>query len=236
MKITIITPFPDIVESPIHESILKQAQKKTDLTFQIINPRDFAEDKHKVIDDYPYGGGFGMVLKPEPLFGAIEFALKEFNEKPKIIYPSPQGKLFNQEIAKKLATEKNFVFICGRYKGIDQRVIDTFVDEEISIGDYIISGGELASLVIIDAIVRLQPGVLNHIESAETDTFSEDLFDAPYYTRPEVFRNMKVPDVLLSGHHKKIEEWRLARRIEKTKRVRPDLYDRYCEKNKQNGG
>jgi tRNA (guanine37-N1)-methyltransferase len=236
MKIAVITAFPEIVRGPLHESILKQAQRKIDLVFEIINPRDFAHDKHKVLDDYPYGGGYGMVLKPEPLFEAIEFALKDFDSRPKIIYPSPQGKVFNQDLAKELAKHQNFIFLCGRYKGIDQRVIDTFVDEEISIGDYIISGGELASLVIIDAIVRLQPGVLNHIESAETDSFSNFLFDSPYYTRPEVYRGMKVPDVLLSGNHKKIEEWRLQKRIEKTKKVRPDLYQKYMEKEKRNGG
>lgn len=236
MKITIITAFPEIVNGPIHESILKQAQRKIDLVFEIINPRDFTHDKHKVLDDYPYGGGYGMVLKPEPLFEAIEFALKGYKNKPRIIYPSPQGRLFNQNVAKELSFYENFIFICGRYKGIDQRVIDTFVDEEISIGDYIISGGELASLVIIDAIVRLQPGVLNHIESAETDSFSNFLFDAPYYTRPEEYRGLKVPDVLLSGNHQKIKEWRLQKQIEKTKKVRPDLYQRYIENEKRNGG
>lgn len=236
MKIAIITAFPEIVRGPIQESILKQAQKKTDVVFEIINPRDFTHDKHKVLDDYPYGGGYGMVLKPEPLFEAIEFAIKEFPEKPYIVFPSPQGTVFTQQKARELAQKKNLIFICGRYKGIDQRVVDTFVDEEISIGDYIISGGELASLVIIDAIVRLQPGVLNHIESAETDSFSDYLFDAPYYTRPEEYRGLKVPEVLLSGNHRRIEEWRLQKRIEKTRRVRPDLYEKYLEMMKKNGG
>ena len=230
MKISIITAFPDLVRQPVQESILKQAQKKTDITISVYDLRDYAYDKHKIVDDYPYGGGYGMVLKPEPYFEALEDVITQYPEKPKVIYASPQGTVFNQKKAHTLAEEKNLIFICGHYKGIDQRVIDTFVDEEISIGDYIISGGEVASLVIIDAVVRLQPGVLNHIESADTDSFSDGLLDSPYYTRPEEYRDLKVPEVLLSGHHAKIDEWRLEKKTAKTKQVRPDLYKEYCKK------
>ncbi len=230
MKISIITAFPDLVRQPVQESILKQAQKKTDITISVYDLRDYAYDKHKIVDDYPYGGGYGMVLKPEPYFEALEDVIAQYPEKPKVVYASPQGVVFSQKKAHTLAEEKNLIFICGHYKGIDQRVIDTFVDEEISIGDYIISGGEVASLVIIDAVVRLQPGVLNHIESADTDSFSDGLLDSPYYTRPEEYRDLIVPEVLLSGHHAKIDEWRLEKKTAKTKQVRPDLYKEYCKK------
>ncbi len=231
MKISIITAFPDLVNQPIQESILKQAQKKTEIRISVYDLRAYATDKHKIVDDYPYGGGYGMVLKPEPYFSAIEDVMQKYQDKPKIIYASPQGKVFDQKKAVSLANEKDLIFICGHYKGIDQRVIDTFVDEEISIGDYIISGGELASLVIIDAIVRLQPGVLNHIESAETDSFSDGLLDSPYYTRPEEFRGLKVPEVLLSGHHGNIKKWRMEQKINRTKMLRPDLYEKYLKEN-----
>ena len=227
MRISIITAFPDLVRQPVQESILKQAQKKTDITISVYDLRDYAHDKHKIVDDYQYGGGFGMVLKPEPYFEALEDVISKYKEKPKVIYASPQGTKFSQKKVCSLAENKDLIFICGHYKGIDQRVIDTFVDEEISIGDYIISGGELASLVIIDAVVRLQPGVLNHIESADTDSFSDGLLDNPHYTRPEIYRDLKVPDVLLSGHHAKIDEWRMEKKLAKTEKARPDLYEKY---------
>ena len=231
MRIDVITVFPRIIEAPLNESILKQACKRTDLEINIVDFRDFTTDKHRTVDDTPYGGGSGMILKPEPLFRAIESVLEDTKKdvKKRIVFPTPQGKLFTQNIASELSLEKHLIFLCGHYKAIDQRVIDTWVTDEISIGDYILTGGEIVSVLMIDAIVRLIPGVLGDIESANTDSFQSNLLDCPYYTRPEIFRGMKVPDILVSGDHKKIEDWRLSKKIERTKQRRPDLYTKYSE-------
>ncbi|MEZ4745728.1 MAG: tRNA (guanosine(37)-N1)-methyltransferase TrmD [Calditrichia bacterium] len=230
MRIDVITAFPQILEAPLNESILKQAQKRIELEIRLWDLREFATDKHRTLDDTPYGGGAGMILKAEPLFLALEHILNEGEKKARILFPTPQGKLFCQSIAENLAEENRLIFICGHYKGVDQRVLDSWVTDEISVGDYVLSGGEIPALLMIDGIVRMIPGVLNDLDSAKTDSFQDGLLDSPYYTRPEEYRNMRVPDVLLSGHHQKIEEWRLAQRLTRTKDRRPDLYKKYLQK------
>lgn len=229
MRIDVITVFPRIVEDPLNESILKQAQKRTELDIRIIDPRDYTTDKHRSVDDTPYGGGPGMILKPEPLFRAFEAILgkKQRIRKTRIVFPTPQGKLFTQKVAQELSKAERLVILCGHYKAVDQRVIDTWVTDEISVGDYVLSGGEIPALMMIDAIVRLIPGVLGDIESARTDSFQNYLLDCPYYTKPETFQGLPVPEVLLSGHHEKIEAWRLEQKIERTRQHRPDLYNKY---------
>ena len=231
MRIDVITVFPKIMRDPLNESILKQARKRINLDVNIIDLRDFAQDKHRTVDDTPYGGGPGMILKPEPLFRALESVLsnEEKREKTRVIFPTPQGQLFDQEIAQELSKVEHLVFLCGHYKAVDERVIETWVTNEISIGDFIVSGGEIPALLMIDAIVRLVPGVLGDIESARTDSFQNYLLDCPYYTRPENFRGMRVPEILLSGHHQKIEEWRMKQRVERTRLRRPDLFKKYLE-------
>ncbi len=231
MKIDVITAFPAILDIPLNESILKQAQRRTELEIRLRDLRQYATDKHRTIDDTPYGGGAGMVLKPEPLFNALEDVLGSTGvpEGVRVIYPSPQGRLFTQEIAAELATQQQLVFICGHYKGVDQRVLDTWVTDEISVGDFVLSGGEIPTLLMIDGIVRLIPGVLNDLTSAQTDSFQDGLLDCPHYTRPEEFRGLKVPEVLLSGNHQKIAEWRQRQRLERTRRRRPDLLQKYLQ-------
>ena len=233
MRIDVVTAFPKIVEAPLNESILKQAQKRIDLQINIWDLREFATDKHRTLDDTPYGGGAGMILKAEPLFAAMEKIVGENKAQTRVIFPSPQGTLFSQAVAEAFAEESHLVFVCGHYKGVDQRFIDTWVTDEISVGDFVLSGGEIPALLMIDGIVRMIPGVLNDMDSAKTDSFQDGLLDSPYYTRPEEFRGMRVPEVLLSGHHQKIDEWRLNQRIERTKIRRPDLYRLYLEKTKK---
>jgi tRNA (guanine37-N1)-methyltransferase len=223
MKCDVLTLFPDIIASYLKESIIKRARAKNLLEVNIFNIRDFESGKHKSVDDYPFGGGAGMVLKPEPLFKAVDH-LKKDKEERRIILLSPQGKTFDQSLAEEFSREKKrFVFICGRYEGIDERVRNSLVDEEISVGDYVMTGGELAALVIIDASVRLIHGALGDEKSAEEESFSWGLLDYPHYTRPRVFRGLNVPDVLLSGDHSAIWRWRRKEALRKTLRVRPDL-------------
>lgn len=231
MQIDVITAFPKILRDPLDESILKQAKKRVDLVIRLLDLRQFATDKHHIIDDTPYGGGPGMVLKPEPLFKAMEFVTAQAADtaKMRVVFPTPQGKLFNQEVARDLAETDHTIFICGHYKAVDQRVIDTWVTDELSVGDYVLSGGEIPALLMIDGIVRLIPGVINDLESAQTDSFQNSLLDCPYYTRPENFKGMQVPDVLLSGNHQKIAQWRNEQKIERTRKRRPDLYQKYLE-------
>ena len=232
MRIDVITAFPKILQEPLNESILKQACKRTGLQIHLQDLRTFATDKHRTVDDTPYGGGPGMVLKPEPLFAALEtiFGSKQRTAGARVIFPTPQGKLFSQEMAQEFSEAGHLVFICGHYKAVDQRVIDYWVTDEVSIGDFVLSGGEIPALLMIDAVVRLLPGVLGDIESARSDSFQNHLLDCPYYTRPEEFRGLSVPEVLISGHHQKIEQWRREQRIERTRERRPDLYGKYLEK------
>ena len=226
MEIYIITPFPDSIKTLIDNNIANQGLKKGHLSIEIVNLRDFTTDNYKKIDDEPYGGGSGMVMMCEPLFGAIEYCISKSEKKPKIIFPSPKGKVLNHSLSSNLSTESSLIFICGHYKGVDERVIEKYVDFEISIGDYIISNGELSTMIIFDSIVRLVPGVLNDINSALTDSFVDDLLDAPYFTRPSEIDGLKVPDVLLSGDHKAIEKWRNDKKLELTKERRPDLLEK----------
>lgn len=232
MRIDVVSGFPEVLRAPLNESILKQAQKRIDLQIVLQDLREFTTDKHRTIDDTPYGGGPGMILKPEPLFTALEKIFQETGDRAesRVIFPTPQGQQFTQQLAEEFAGESHLVFICGHYKGVDQRVIDAWVTDEISMGDFILTGGEIPALLMIDAIVRLLPGVLGDIESARTDSFQDGLLDCPYYTRPENFKGMRVPEVLLSGNHAEIERWRMEQRLSRTRERRPDLYQKYLEK------
>ncbi len=232
MNIYFITPFPESIKILIENNISNQGIKKKLIDVNIVNLRDFSDNEYRKIDDEPYGGGSGMVMMAEPLFKAINYCVEKCVEKPKIIFPSPKGEILDHSISKSLSKEGSLIFICGHYKGIDQRVIDKYVDLEVSIGDYIISNGELSSMIIFDSIARLVPGVLNDLNSAMTDSFVDDLLDAPYFTRPNEIDGLKVPDVLLSGNHKSIEDWKNNKKIEDTKNKRPDLWKRYKEKKK----
>ena len=224
MKIDIISVVPDLLDSPFAHSILKRARDKGLLEVNVINLRDYTTYARAQVDDYAFGGGAGMVMMIEPLVNAIESLSKEtkYNE---IIFLTPDGETFNQKMANRLSLKNNLLMICGHYKGIDQRVRDHFITMEISIGDYVLSGGELGAAVLVDAIGRLIPGVLNDETSALTDSFQDNLLAPPVYTRPEEFRGWKVPDVLLSGNHKLIEEWRHEQSVKRTEERRPDLLD-----------
>jgi len=224
MQIDIISVVPDLLESPFAHSIMKRAQNKGLLQVNLINLRDYTSFARAQVDDYPFGGGAGMVMMAEPLVNAIE-ALQKERSYDEVIYLSPDGETFNQQMANQLSLKNNLMMICGHYKGIDQRVRDHFITREISIGDYVLSGGELAAAVLTDAIGRLLPGVLNDETSALSDSFQDNLLAPPVYTRPENFRGWTVPDVLLSGNHKKIEEWRHEQSLQHTKNRRPDLLD-----------
>jgi len=223
MKYTILTLFPEITDAFFANSIMAKAIKRGIIEYQAVNIRDFAFDKHKTCDDAPYGGGPGMLMLPEPLDLAIKSVLSASSgKKPRIIYLSPSGKLFNQELARNLAAERELILICGRYEGIDQRIIDRYADDEISIGDYVLSSGEAAALAVIDATYRLVDNVIC-ADSLKEESFSDGLLEYPQFTRPEVFDTIKVPEVLLSGHHEQIRLWRLEKRVEKTLKQRPDL-------------
>lgn len=225
MKCDVLTLFPDILTAYLNESILKRAREKDLLDVNLVNIRDFASGPHRQVDDYPFGGGAGMVLKPEPVFRAMD-ALKEDGEPRRVVLLSPQGRPFDQAVAEDYAGEESrFVFICGRYEGIDERV-KALVDEEVSIGDFVLTGGELGALVIIDAVTRLLPGVLGDEKSIEDESFSWGLLDYPHYTRPREFRGLDVPGVLLSGDHAEIERWRRREALKKTLEVRPDMIDK----------
>lgn len=224
MKIFVVTAFPKLVRGPLDESIIKRAVGKEIVSIKILDLRDFTNDKHKQVDDYPYGGGAGMILKPEPFFRAVEhIKAQEVLENPSVILMTPQGKSYTQDRAKSLARESDLIFLCGHYKGIDERVREYLVTEEISIGDYVLTGGELAAAVVIDSVVRLLPGAIGDFDSARSDSFENGLLDCPYYTRPESYRGMKVPQILLSGHHAEIEKWRKDKSLERTEIRRADL-------------
>jgi tRNA (guanine37-N1)-methyltransferase len=225
LNFEVLTLFPGILEGPLNESILKRSREKGLLNVAVRNIRDTTEDKHKTADDSPYGGGAGMVLKPGPIFSAIEAIQAEHpGEKQLTILLSPQGRIFDQKRAEELSEEtRRIVLLCGHYEAIDERVVEALVDEELSIGDYVLTGGELAALVVIDAAARLLPGVLGDDESAYRDSFGDGLLDHPHYTRPAEFRGRKVPDVLLSGNHADIEKWRRRESLKATLMKRPDL-------------
>lgn len=222
MRIDIITCLPKLLESPFSDSILLRAQNKGLVEVHLHDLRLYSQDKHKKIDDYAFGGGAGMVMMIEPIARCLR-SLQEVREYDEVIYMSPDGEQFSQRMANELSLKKNLIILCGHYKGVDERVREHFITREISIGDYVLSGGELAAAVVSDAVIRLLPGVLSDETSALTDSFQDDLVAPPVYTRPAEFEGLKVPEVLLSGHEKKIDEWRFNKSIERTKERRPNL-------------
>lgn len=229
MKIDILSIFPEMFTGVLGSSILNKAAEKGAVQYSVTDFREFADNKHKTVDDYPYGGGAGMVLKAQPIFDAV-LSLTEANQtikKPRVILMCPQGERYSQKKAEELAQEEHLIFICGHYEGYDERIREHVVTDEISIGDYVLTGGELASMVIVDSVVRLLPDVLGKAASHEQDSFSTGLLEHPHYTRPADFRGMKVPDVLLSGNHAHIEKWRTKESIRRTWNRRPDLFDEY---------
>jgi tRNA (guanine37-N1)-methyltransferase len=230
MKIDILTLFPEICRTPLSESIMKRAQENGIIDLRIHNLRDWTKDKHHIVDDAPFGGGQGMVMKPEPIFAAVETLVGQIDEKskienrkPTIILMSPAGRRFGQSMAERFSREQHLIVICGHYEGVDHRVIEHLVDLEISIGDYVLTNGAIAAVVLVDAIVRLLPGALGHELSAADDSFSAGLLEAPQYTRPAEFRGWKVPDILLSGNHAEIAAWRKEQALKRTRENRPDL-------------
>jgi tRNA (guanine37-N1)-methyltransferase len=224
MQIHLVTAFPKFFESPLGESMIKRARQKEIVQIHLHDLRDFTTDKHRSVDDYPYGGGPGMIMKPEPFFSCVDHLRTQYGaaDAP-VILLSPQGEKFSQARANALAQKDALIFLCGHYKGIDERVHQYLATEEISIGDYVLTGGELAALVVIDAVVRLLPGVLGDLDSAVGDSFQTGLLDYPHYTRPEEFRGYRVPEVLLSGHHARIAAWRQEQALERTRKRRSDL-------------
>ena len=224
MRIDIITVLPELIESPLNHSIIKRAKEKGLVEINIINLRDFATDKYKSVDDYAFGGGAGMVMMIEPVYRALE-KLQSEREYDEIIYTSPDGEKFTQKIANQLSLKKNIIILAGHYKGVDQRIRDHLVTREISIGDYVLSGGELPAAIITDAIIRLIPGAISDEQSALSDSFQDDLLAPPVYTRPSVFKRWKVPNILLSGNTGEIEKWRHKQSVGRTKKLRPDLAD-----------
>ncbi len=225
MRFDVITGLPKLLESPFQESILKRAQAKGHVELVVHDLRSFTHDKHHVIDDTPYGGGAGMILKPEPIFECVDQLQKE-RRYDEVILLAAEGETFSQTVANELSLKQNLILLCGHYKGVDERIREALVTKEISIGDYVLTGGELAAAVVVDAVVRLMPGVLNDGESALTDSFQDGLLGSPQYTKPPEFRGMKVPEVLLSGNHKEIAAWRERQRNERTNARRHDLLER----------
>lgn len=222
-----MTLFPDIFTSYMNESIMKRAVEKEIIEVHVYNIRDYSTNKHKKVDDYPFGGGAGMVMTPQPIYDTYKHIVDKFDIKdPKVIYLTPKGRVFKQTIAEELSIGEDVILLCGHYEGVDQRIIDLIITDEISIGDFVLTGGELPALIMIDAISRLIPGVLNQNESFEEESFKDNLLEYPHYTRPREFEGLKVPDVLLSGNHKNIDEWRKNESIKITKERRKDLYEK----------
>ena len=232
-KIAIITPVPEMVHAIIEQSMLRKAASEKVAEYNVFDLREFGKGNYRQIDDTPFGGGSGMVMMAEPLIAAVKFAMEWMGDNDvRIVCPSPQGKTWNHKSAETFSDHEKTIFICGHYKGIDQRVIEKYVTDEFSIGDFVVTSGEIPAMIMIDSMVRLIPGVLNSRESAETDTFYGDLLDNPYFTKPRKVDGMPVPEVLLNGHHKEIEDWRQSQREFITKEKRPDLWRRYLEKSK----
>ena len=232
MRFDILTLFPEVVEAVLGSSIIGRATQNGYIEIEAHNIRDYTLDKHKKTDDTPYGGGKGMLMSTQPIVDCFEAVAKNLNGKTKAIYASPRGRIFNHEVAKELSEYDNIIILCGHYEGVDQRVIDELSLEEISIGDYVLTGGEIPACIIADAVSRLAPGVLSDKECYEKESIASGLLEYPQYTRPRTFRGKDVPEVLLSGHHENIDKWRLERSIELTKERRPDLYERYINEQK----
>jgi len=227
MKFHVLTLFPEMFSGVLHDSMLGRAEKKNILEFNIVNIRDFAVNKHKRVDDYPYGGGRGMVMQAEPIYNAYKSICDKIENKPYVIYMSPKGKVFNQEKAVMLSNYDNLVILCGHYEGVDQRIIDEIVDEEISIGDYVLTGGEIPAMAVIDCVSRMIEGVLSNEDSFTDESHYSGLLEYPHYTRPPVFMNREVPEVLLSGNHSLISKWRKEKALEETENKRPDMMEKY---------
>jgi len=225
LRAAVVTLFPEMFAALTESGVTRKASQKGLFELKYVNPRNFAEDKHRTVDDRPYGGGPGMVMRVDPLIGALNDAKIWLNGSHKVIYLSPQGHRLDQQIVKRLGREKNLILIAGRYEGIDERFVESEVDEEVSIGDYVLSGGELPAMVLLDAMIRHLPGALGDANSATQDSFENGLLDCPHYTRPEVLNGRRVPEVLLSGDHAKIEEWRMKQGLGRTATRRPDLLD-----------
>lgn len=229
MQIDIITLFPDIFFGPFAESIIARAIKDGLIAINTVNPRDFTQDKHRTVDDTPYGGGPGMLMMADPLCKAIESCKKHDSL---VVMTSPRGETFNQQMARELSSREHLIIVCGHYEGVDERVRELFIDKEISIGDYVLTSGNIPAMVIVDSVARLLPGVLGDDSSSEEESFTNCLLEYQQYTRPLEYRGLKVPDILLSGNHKKIREWRKEQSVLKTKESRKDLYDKFLDKNK----
>lgn len=232
MKIDILTLFPEFFTTFKNTSMIKRGIENNFIDINPINIRDFSIDKHKKVDDYPYGGGPGMVMTPQPIYDAYK-SIERLSEDVPCIYLSPQGEVFNQDMAMEISRHPQIIFLCGHYEGVDQRVIDKIVTHEISIGDYVLTGGELPAMVMIDCIARLIPGILGNKHSAQEDSISSGLLEFPQYTRPYKFLGKEVPDILLSGNHEKIEQWRKTKSLVKTRKRRPDLFDKYILNNEE---
>lgn len=229
MNFYVMTLFPEMILQGVNTSITGRAIKKGLLNIEAINIRDYAGNKHGQVDDYPYGGGAGMVMQAEPIYRTWESITTRIGKEPRVVYMTPQGSVLNQHMAQEFAREEDLIILCGHYEGVDERVLNRIVTDHVSIGDYVLTGGELPAMVMMDCISRLVPGVLNNQVSAEFESFHENLLEYPQYTRPETFMGEKVPDILLSGHHVKIEAWRKEQSLLRTKERRPDLYQQYEE-------
>ncbi|MFI8492036.1 tRNA (guanosine(37)-N1)-methyltransferase TrmD [Peribacillus butanolivorans] len=227
MKIDVLSLFPEMFQGVFGSSILKKAAEKQAVSYNVTNFRDYADNKHSTVDDYPYGGGAGMVLKAQPIFDAVEALKGRAEQTPRVVLLCPQGERYTQRKAEEFAKEDHLIFICGHYEGYDERIREHIVTDEISIGDFVLTGGELGAMVIIDSVVRLLPGVLGNVDSPILDSYSSGLLEHPHYTRPADFRGMKVPDPLISGNHKKIDEWRMKESLRRTWNRRPDLLESY---------
>ena len=229
MNCHIMTIFPDIINNFINQSIIKRSQDKNIVKYNIENIRDFADAPQYKTDDRPFGGGNGMIFKPEPIFRAYDSIISQIpkDKNIRVVFPTPDAPRFSHKSAMRLSSSDYLIFLCGHYKGVDQRVRDEIVTDEFSIGDFVLTGGELPVCLMLDSVVRLIPGVLNNYESAQSDSFYSDLLDGPHYTRPEIFRGLKVPDILLSGHHQKIKNWYKKVRKKKTQEIRPDIWEKY---------
>ena len=233
MNYHVLTLFPEMIENGMNKSITGRAITKGLLSLEAINIRDFAFNKHQKVDDYPYGGGAGMLMQAEPVYLSYESIAERIGRKPRVIFLTPQGKTFNQDMAKEFALEEDLVFLCGHYEGIDERVLEEIVTDYVSIGDYVLTGGELPAMVMMDSISRMVPGVLNNQESGETESFSGNLLEYPQYSRPEEWHGKKVPEVLLSGHHANVDKWRREQSIIRTAKWRPDLLPKADLTNKE---
>ena len=232
MNFHVLTLFPQMILDGMNTSITGRAIEKKVMSVEAIDIREFSTNKHMKVDDYPYGGGAGMVMQAPPVCAAYDSVVAKIGRKPRVVYMTPQGYTFTQKMAEEFATEEDLVILCGHYEGIDERALELIVTDYVSIGDYVLTGGELPAMVVIDTVSRLVPGVLSNSESAEFESFQNGLLEYPQYTRPEEFNGMKVPEVLRSGHHGNVDSWRLERSIERTKKFRPDMYETYRKNTK----